>query len=320
MSSSEHQHNTPPASTTIRTIHTEGGDYGERDIDKRIFHVEHYYEGPAESQMSSWLGQLGRQWWAILTVYASAFLASYGGIWFILDPMDVPETFMAYSLVFDRRVVHIISSFFLASHVTLALSLISARRKQKEEKIILRQMHEKLQQMHETSQQANKELETLKKEYVDLYRSYTNEREELIRKMSNLAEEHDQDMKESIRNNILKGLDTPSETLRSLVQMRNEFGSDYIRGYRTSEYWRSYYTEDIIALKEHNEQRNTGGTYYRLLALFILLCSISFYLSIPTLFTVARFIIAVIPFLVLMSFPFLIDWLEEKFKSFQKRR
>ncbi|HEX6293065.1 MAG TPA: hypothetical protein VFZ66_28035 [Herpetosiphonaceae bacterium] len=112
----------------------------------------------------SWIALISEKWWALFTVYLSLFVLTYGGIWFWIEPLSIPDRIGFWNnQVVERLVVHIVASFLFASHITLLLGGISATQRD-------RKRRQELQQREQILQKLNAEktaLETELKSQID---------------------------------------------------------------------------------------------------------------------------------------------------------
>jgi hypothetical protein len=150
----------------------------------------------------SWIVLISEKWWAIFTVYLSLFVLAYGGIWFWIEPLSIPDRIGFWNnQVIERPVVHIAASFLFASHITLLLGGISASQRD-------RKRRQELQQREQVLQKLNAEkiaLETELKSHID----------ELERSILDAKST-------SIRTELLRGMDNPSKSIEELERTRQK--------------------------------------------------------------------------------------------------
>jgi len=79
-------------------------------------------------QIRKWFVLLESEWWGSILVYALMLISTYSTIWALIEPLNVQAEFEFFASTIDRRFIHVVVTFFVASHLTLLLVLIQRRR------------------------------------------------------------------------------------------------------------------------------------------------------------------------------------------------
>jgi hypothetical protein len=154
----------------------------------------------ARQRTVSWLSLISEKWWAVLTVYVSLLVAAYGAIWWLIEPLSIPDNILLWNnQLLDRRVTHILTSILIASHGSLVLSAISAMRRDQERR----------DEAHQR--------ELIRSKLIEEKKQLENE---LTNKIQELENEFLEVQSTNFRSELMRGMDNPSETIEKLQQTR----------------------------------------------------------------------------------------------------